>query len=123
MNTKNMLVYLIYLKNRGKKKLNITEALVCPRCNNKKFSLKHESTYVYTYKLNTPEMQNFSKETEFLPFLFDNREHTNLKQYFCCETCGAEFPCSFNVEDEKINLTIVQKAIRSDHIKEPEFWG
>lgn len=103
--------------------MNISGSIECPKCKSKKFSIKHESTYLYTYKINTPEVTNLSEEHEFLPFLFDNREHVSLKQYLYCETCNAKFPCSFNVGDEKINLTIVQKAIRSDHVQEVEFQG
>lgn len=101
--------------------MKISESIECPKCKGKEFSIKHESTYLYTYKINTPEVTNSSKENEFLPFLFDNREHVSLKQYIYCEKCKSKFPCSFDVGDEKINLTIIQKAIRSDYIQDVEF--
>lgn len=96
------------------------ESLICPICKGKNFIIKHESTYVYTYKINEQSVKNTE---EILPFLFDNREHTNLKQYLQCENCGAQFPCAFDITSEKINLTIIQQAIRSDYIKTPEFFG
>ncbi|MCY6371145.1 hypothetical protein [Clostridium ganghwense] len=103
--------------------MNINESLVCPNCNSKYLKLKHEATYVYTYKINTPETGTWSNETETLPFLFDNRQQTNLKEYLECEKCGAKFPYSFDKDNPKIDLTISQKAIRSEYKNTPEFLG
>ncbi|WP_042439416.1 hypothetical protein [Clostridium amazonitimonense] len=100
--------------------MNIDESLKCPICNSKNFLLKHESTYLYTYKFNEKDIKS---NEEFLPYLFDNREHVNLKQYLQCEHCGSQFPCTFDMASEKISLTIMQKAVRSDYVKSPEFFG
>ncbi|QZY55746.1 hypothetical protein [Crassaminicella profunda] len=103
--------------------MNINEPLICPNCNSKYLKMKHEATYVYTYKINTLNNKNFSNQSENLPFLFDNREEVNSKEYIECEKCGKKYPCSFEHDHQKINLTIVKKAIRSNHQEQPEFWG
>ncbi|WP_246615562.1 hypothetical protein [Clostridium thailandense] len=103
--------------------MNIDELLICPKCNNNSFNIKREATYVYTYKLNTPDTKLRSDNKSALPFLFDNREKTCSKEYLECTKCGAHYPCPFFTDTEKIDLTILQKAIRSDFKDEPEFFG
>ena len=103
--------------------LNINESLVCPKCNSKYLKMKHESTYVYTYKIGTPVNGDFSDEKENLPFLFENREEINSKEYIECEKCGEKYPCSLDDNNKKISLTIEKKAITSEHQETPEFWG
>lgn len=103
--------------------MNISEDLVCPKCNSNHFKMKRQATYVYTYKINTPEIDKWSDKEDSLPFLFDNREQTASEEYLECDSCGAQFPCPFYTDKEKISLTILQKAIRTDHKSEPEFFG
>lgn len=102
--------------------MNIEETLVCPKCNGKHFKMKRQATYVYTYDINMPE-SNINNNEEPLPFLFDNREQTDSAEYLECDSCGAHYPCPFFNDKEKIDLTILQKAIRADHKSEPEFFG
>ena len=103
--------------------MKINESIVCPRCNSKDFQMKHEATYLYTYKINTLNISIDDEESENLPFLFDNREQTCFKEYIECNHCGTRYPCSFDKNSQTIDLTIMKKAIRADNVKEPEFLG
>ncbi|PAB57860.1 hypothetical protein [Anaeromicrobium sediminis] len=101
----------------------ITKTLVCPKCKSNDFIAKREATYLYSYKLNKDNSENSKEETEPLPFLFDNREQTNSKEYIECEDCGSQYPCDLKMDGKEIDFTILQKAIRSDHTTNPEFLG
>jgi hypothetical protein len=57
-----------------------------------------------------------------LPFT-DNREKENSHEYIQCEKCGTRYPIKLDDYSNQINLTILQKAIRDDHIENPEFLG
>ena len=103
--------------------MKINESLICPKCNGKNFEIKHEATYLYTYKIDTVNTNLDEKELENLPFLFDNREQTCFKEYIECNQCGVKYPCSFDKDNQTIDLTIMRKAIRADHVKTPEFFG
>jgi transcription elongation factor Elf1 len=103
--------------------LNITESLTCPICNGVHFEVKREATYLYTYKLNTPNTEHWSENEETLPFLFDNREQIGNKEYLECKKCGSQFPCSLDELKERIEFTILRKAVRSDTQTNPEFLG
>lgn len=103
--------------------LKLDKVLACPKCQEKSFIARYESTYVYSYKIDTSKNNDKVKNNGTLPFEFDNREQKNSKQYIECESCGAQFPCSFKLEDEEIDFTIIRKAIRADHLKEPQFFG
>lgn len=103
--------------------MNIDKTMACPKCNNKDFLLKQEAKYVYSYKLDTSNFENTLDKTTSLPFLFDNRELDGSKQYIECEECNEKFPTDFKLSDKKIELTILQKAIRADHTEKPEFFG
>lgn len=103
--------------------MDINKDLICSKCNGKCFKIKREATYVYTYEINTPEIENNSENKESLPFLFDNREKIRSKEYIQCDKCGEVYPCPFDINKEKIDLIILQKALRSDYKKEPEFLG
>ncbi|MBC2581380.1 hypothetical protein [Clostridium sp. DJ247] len=85
--------------------------------------MKREATYLYTYKISTPNTESRSIENEPLPFLFDNREQTDSKEYLECDECGHKYPCVFDRERQKIDMTILRKAIRADHQHYPEFLG
>lgn len=71
---------------------------------------------------NNSRDENLEK-TEELPFLFDNREKSESKEYLYCKSCKSKYPINLEEEDAKINFTILQKAIRADHIENPEFLG
>jgi hypothetical protein len=84
--------------------------LVCPNCSNSNFLIKYEATYVYSYIIDSdaPGLRN---KDEFLPFMFDNREQKDTKQFLECITCGSKFRCYFNQWDNKIGLKTLQDAI------------
>jgi hypothetical protein len=103
--------------------MKLKESLICSKCNGTHFSVKREATYLYSYNLDTPESGHWSKETEALPFLFDNRELVQSHEYIQCEQCGARFPCSLDDRNSTINFTIESKAIRADIVDNPEFLG
>ncbi|GCD12350.1 hypothetical protein [Clostridium tagluense] len=103
--------------------MKINESLKCPKCNNKNFEIKHEATFLYTYKIDTVNETIAEEGSENLPFLFDNREQTCFKEYIECSTCGSKYPCSFDKDNQTIDLTIMKKAIRADNVKNPEFFG
>jgi hypothetical protein len=103
--------------------MDINKSLKCPKCEGVSFEVKREATYVYTYKVNTPGVENLSDNKDGLPFLFDNREKTDSYEYLVCLDCGAKYPCSLEENGEKVNLTILQKAIRADSQENPQFLG
>ena len=83
--------------------------------------MKHEATFLYTYKVETENGDE--EQSENLPFLFENREQTCFKEYIECRHCGMKYPCSFDKDNQTINLTIMKKAIRADNVDIPEFLG
>lgn len=94
----------------------------CPKCGSDKFVAKFQASYVYSYKIDKDALGSENKD-EFLPFLFDNREKVDSQEYLECENCKTRFPCDFNEGTKGVSLTILQKAIRSDHTTDPEFLG
>jgi DNA-directed RNA polymerase subunit M/transcription elongation factor TFIIS len=106
--------------------LKINESLKCPRCDSENFEMKHEATYLYTYKIDTANSNNNNNnndESENLPFLFENREQTSFKEYIECHNCGNRYPCSFHKDSQTIDLTIMKKAIRADNVDKTEVLG
>lgn len=102
--------------------MNSSVHITCPICKGNNFRAKYEATYVYSYVIDSDAPGVKNKE-EFLPFLFDNREQKEAKQYMECANCGAKFPCSFSHGNKGIDFTILQKAVRSDFVEKPEFLG
>ena len=103
--------------------LKLKENLICPNCSGIDFNVKREVTYLYSYKLDTPSSHTTSHNNEALPFLFDNREKVDDKEYLECQHCGNVFPCDLDELNDKIHFTILRKAIRSDHQKTPQYLG
>ena len=103
--------------------MKINETIICPKCNSKNFEIKHQATYLYTYKIDTTSANTDDVESQNLPFLFDNREQTCFKEYIECNKCGVRYPCSIDTDNQTIDLTIMRKAIRADNIETPEFLG
>lgn len=103
--------------------LKIDQSLFCPKCNSTYFTMKREATYLYSYKIDTPNTETRSKESEGLSFLFDFREQLSDKEYLECEKCKARFPCDIKLADEHIDFTILQKAIRSEYVENADFLG
>ena len=103
--------------------MEINEPLICPKCKGNCFEMKREATFLYTYKLDTPLTDQWSKQDEPLPFLFDNREQIRSKEYLKCTSCGAKYPHHIDDDHAQAQLTILKKAVRSNYSKEPEFLG
>ena len=102
--------------------MDLSKDLKCPECNSNKFYAKYEATYVYSYFIDSDKPGRNNKN-EFLPFLFDNRELKDSKEYVQCCNCGKQYPCNFSENHKGIDFTILQKAIRADHVAEPQFLG
>jgi len=105
--------------------MNITgnESLICSKCKSNNFEMKRETTYLYTYDINPSKQLSEVNETKTSPFLFDNREQISEKEYLVCKDCGEIYSCHIDRHNNKISLTILQKAIRSDFQEEPDFKG
>ena len=97
-----------------------TNLLVCPICKSNTFLIKYEATYVYSYFIDSdaPGLRNTE---EFLPFMFDNREQKETKQFLECNTCGSKYKCYFDYWDKKIAIKDLQAAIASSNISNSEF--
>lgn len=102
--------------------MDISSNIICKVCNNRSFTAKYEATYVYSYTIDSDAPGHRNKD-EFLPFLFDKRDKMEGKQYIECTVCGTKYPCTFNEGTTGVDLTILRKAIRSDHTTDPEFFG
>lgn len=96
--------------------------IICPICGGSRFVAKFQASYVYSYSIDDDAPGSENGE-EFLPFLFDNRKQTGSEEYLECLKCKNRFPCHFNEGIKGVSLTILQKAIRSDHTIDPDFWG
>lgn len=121
---KNPCLYIIPLqKGRFKMNTTIDNFLQCSKCGISDFEFKREATYIYTYDINPVNLSSEIKGTKEVPYLFDNREQVNEKEYLMCKNCGATYPCSINKDKANISLTILRKAIRSDSQENPEFLG
>ncbi len=103
--------------------MNIIKPLECAKCKGKEFTARYETTYVYSYEIDTSNLHHQASGKKALPFLFDNRKQNDCNQYIECKVCGKQYPCSFTMDGEEIDFTILQKAIRSEHTKEPHYWG
>ena len=103
--------------------MKTNESLICPKCNGINFEIKHEATYLYTYKIDSVSGNINDEESENLPFLFENRQQTCFKEYIECNKCGNKYPCSIDKKGQTIDLTIMKKAIRADNVETPEFLG
>ncbi len=104
-------------------KLKVDNSLTCPICSGTYFTMKRVAAYQYTYKINTPDTEGWSKNSDALSFLFDYRERLSDKEYLECEKCKAKYPCDVTLSDENIDFTILQKAVRSEYVNNPDFLG
>jgi phage FluMu protein Com len=108
---------------KGLFELKLNDSLICPKCQGVHFKIKREATYLYSYNIETPEAQDWSKEDDSLPFLFDYREQLDGKEYLECQDCGAKYHCELEKGKPRIHMTILQKAIRSDFVENPDYLG
>jgi hypothetical protein len=97
-----------------------TKLLICPICKSNSFSLKYEATYVYSYIIDS-DAPGLNNTEEFLPFMYDNREQKETKQFLECNTCGSIYKCYFNQWDKKIGIKDLQAAISSSSISQVSF--
>lgn len=103
--------------------MKIDKSLTCPKCGGIYFTMKREAAYLYTYYINTPDTENWSKENDGLSFLFDYREQLSDREYIQCEKCRTKYPCDMKLADENVDFTILQKAIRSEFVTNAEYLG
>jgi uncharacterized protein YbaR (Trm112 family) len=103
--------------------MDLSESLTCPKCQSNNLEVKRKVTYIYTYKINDENRESGIERKEELPFLFDNREKSGSDEYIICENCGTKYPIDLEHQDTKINFTILRKAIRADHVENPQFLG
>lgn len=96
--------------------MKLKEPLICTKCNGSHFTVKRVATYLYNYNLE-------NSNSEALPFLFDDRELVESHEYLQCKQCGEKFPCVLDERNSIIDFTIEQKAVRADHVTNPEFLG
>ena len=103
--------------------LKIHESIICPKCKGTHFTVKRETTYLYSYKLEiTPPEKSIENDSN-LPYLFDNREQIDNIEYLQCDECGEMYTYDLGKDSPHVQLTILQKAIRCDYVNNPEFLG
>ncbi|MBR0600611.1 hypothetical protein [Sinanaerobacter chloroacetimidivorans] len=90
--------------------MNESKILVCPYCHNNYFHVKYESSFVYSYVIDS-DAPGLKNTDEFLSFQYDNREHKDARQYLECQSCWAQFPCSFNQWDKNMGIKDLQAVI------------
>lgn len=75
----------------------------CPICNSNDLSLRHEASYVYSYKIDSDKPG--TKNTDvFLSYEYDKRENTSSREYIECNQCGTQYPCNVLKSLEKHQL-------------------
>ncbi|MBM7686935.1 hypothetical protein [Defluviitalea raffinosedens] len=97
----------------------------CPKCNGNQFVINREATFLYSYKLdpNDEDMEKAEARLNEYPYLFYNRELLDSQDYILCMTCNTKYPFSFSSDPTESKITILRKAIRSDHTENPQFLG
>lgn len=82
--------------------------IICPACKSSKLMIKYEAKYVYSYAIDN-DAPGFKNTTELLPFMYDNREQTEAKQYIECNACGAQYPCFYSLGSNALDFKLLQK--------------
>ena len=103
--------------------LKINQLIICPKCRVSHFTVKRETTYLYSYKLEMDIPEKNIENDSNLPYLFDNREQIYNIEYLQCDECGAMYTYDLEKDSPHVQLTILQKAIRCDYVNSPEFLG
>ena len=90
------------------------DPIICPVCNDNRLILKYETTYEYSYILDTnaPGLHNTK---ELLPYMYDSREQKDAQQYIECKTCRTRFPCYFDKWSDGITPQMIQERISSSY--------
>lgn len=86
--------------------------VICPVCKSDRFMLKYQATYEYSYQIdaNAPGKNN---TTELLPYMYDNREQKDSKQYIECTNCQTSYPCEFDKWTTGITAEMLQETVDS----------
>lgn len=87
-----LLFVIITQKTKKENDVHMNETKYrCPVCHGCDLTLRHEASYVYSYKIDEdkPGMRN---SEEFLSFQYDKRENTSNREYVECNQCGTQFP-------------------------------
>lgn len=79
--------------------------LMCPVCDSKVLTLKHEASYVYSYQLDSNAPGAFNTD-EFHSFQYDKREQTSARRYIECNGCGRKFSYVLGEQGLQINDTV-----------------
>jgi len=82
---------------------------VCPNCKGRIFTAKYEASYVYSYVVDS-DAPGIKNHKELLPYLFDNREQKDAKQYVECNGCGMQYPCFFDKDNWGPDFTLFQNT-------------
>jgi DNA-directed RNA polymerase subunit RPC12/RpoP len=82
----------------------------CPVCGSRNLVMKYEASYVYSYSIdsNAPGTLNIN---EFLPFMYDNREQKDIKQYIECSQCGTQIPCYFHEQNNALGSKSIERVL------------
>ena len=64
---------------------------MCPVCKSKDLVLKHEASYVYSYKIDS-DQPGLRNSDIFLSYQYDKRENTSSREYIECNQCRTQFP-------------------------------
>jgi hypothetical protein len=92
--------------------------LICPVCNTGDFLLKHEASYIYSYRIDSKRRTlnglDSSDKLKLLPFMYDKREQKNSWQYLECSRCGSKYPCFFDESDGVVSCKALQDAVNAD---------
>lgn len=83
--------------------------LICPACSSNELTAKYEAGYIYSYIIDS-DAPGLKNTEEFLPFLYDNREQKEARQYVECNTCKTQYPCFFTEGNKGIDFKVLQKA-------------
>lgn len=103
--------------------MDVTENLICPKCQCMYFEMKKEATYVYTYELENTLTNGSAAQYESLPFAFEKRDMLNSSEYIECKNCGQQYFYDFTNNMIIGELTLRKKAVMSRYPHKPKFLG
>lgn len=66
----------------------------CPICSSNDLTLKHEASYIYSYKIDS-DKPGLKNSDIFLSYEYDKRENTESREYIICNQCGTQYPYNF----------------------------
>ena len=85
----------------------------CPVCGSSSLMMKYEASYVYSYAIDSdaPGTKNVN---EFLPYLYDEREQKDMRQYIECSKCGTQFPCYFHEWNPNMDASAIAEVLNQN---------